>query len=98
MAVAWDSIQTERRGEKLSKYGPLSADLRRQFPGYSVVIVPVVLGSLGVVSNHLVKDLCRLPPYGVAKAWESVTGMQRSVLCSTVQILRTHLTAAELVA
>ena len=98
MAVAWDSIQTERHGEKLSKYGPFSADLRRQFPGYSVVIVPVVLGSLGVVSNHLVEDLCRLPPYGVAKAWESVTGMQRSVLCSIVQILRTHLTAAELVA
>ena len=31
MAVAWDSIQEERRAEKQSKYKELCADLRRQF-------------------------------------------------------------------
>ena len=34
MAVAWDSLQVKRRAKKLSKYGDLCADLRRQFLGY----------------------------------------------------------------
>ena len=51
MAVAWDSLQVERRAEKLSKYGDLCADLRRQFPGYRLDVVPVVIGVLGTVTH-----------------------------------------------
>ena len=64
MAVAWDSLQIERRAEKLSKYGELCADLREQFPGYRLDIVPVVIGDLGTVTHHLVGDLGRLPTAG----------------------------------
>ena len=96
MAVAWDSIQVERRAEKLSKYGDLCADLRGQFPGYRLDIVPVVIGGLGTVTHHLVGDLGRLPT--AAKTESQITGMQRSVLCSTVRILRSHLSACELAA
>ncbi len=45
MAVAWDSIQEERRAEKQSKYRELCADLRRQFHGYRMGVVPVVIGA-----------------------------------------------------
>ena len=51
MAVAWDSIQEERRAEKQSKYKELSADLRRQFPGYCMDVVPVVIRGLGTVTQ-----------------------------------------------
>ena len=96
MAVAWDSIQEERRAEKQSKYKELCADLRRQFPGYRMDVVPVVIGGLGTVTHRLVEDLRRLPTAG--KAVSQIEGMQRSVLCSSVRILRDHLSACELAA
>ena len=96
MAVAWDSLQVERRAEKLSKYGDLCADLRRQFPGYRLDVVPVVIGVLGTVTHHLVRDLGRLPT--AAKTESQIEGMQCSVLCSSVRILRSHLSASELAA
>ena len=96
MAVAWDSLQVERRAEKLSKYGELCADLRGQYPGYRLDIVPVVIGALGTVTHHLVGDLGRLPTAG--KTVSQITGMQRSVLCSAARILRSHLSACELAA
>ena len=80
MAVAWDSLQVERRAEKLSKYGELCADLRGQFPGYHLDIVPVVIGDLGTATHHLVGDLDRFPTTG--KTVSQITGMQRFVLCS----------------
>ena len=43
MAVAWDSLQMERRAEKLSKYGELCANLRGQFPGYRLDSGPALL-------------------------------------------------------
>ena len=96
MAVAWDSIQEERRAEKQSKYKELCADLRRQFPGYHMDVVPVEIGALGTVTHRLVEDLRRLPTAG--KAVSQIDGMQCSVLCSYVRILRGHLSAYKLAA
>ena len=81
VAVAWDSLQVERRAEKLSKYGKLSADLRGQFPGYCLDIVPVVNGGLVMVTRHLVRDLGHLLPTA-GKTVSQMTGMQCAVLCS----------------
>ena len=96
MVVAWDSLQVERRAEKLSKYGELCADRRRQFPGYCLDVVPVVIGVLGMVTHHLVGVLGRLPT--AAKTESQIEGMQCSVLCSSMRILRSHLSASELAA
>ena len=96
MAVAWDSIQEERRAEEQSKYKELCADLRRQFPGYRMDVVPVVIGGLGTVIHCLVEGLRRLPTTG--KAVSQIEGMQRFVLCSSVRILRGHFSACELAA
>ena len=96
MAVAWDSIQEERRAEKQSKYKELCTDLRRQFPSYRMDVVPVVIRGLGTVTHHLVEDLRCLPTVG--KTMSQIEGMQRSVLCSSVRILRGHLSACKLTA
>ena len=66
MAVAWDSIQEETRTEKQSKYGELRADLRTQFPGYHMNLVPVVIGGLGIGTHRLVEDLRCIPTVGKA--------------------------------
>ena len=96
MAVAWNSLQVERRAEKLTKYGELCANLRGQFPGYRLDIVPVVIRDLGTVTHHLVGDLDRLPT--AEKTVSQITGTQHSVLCSATRILRSHLSACELAA
>ena len=96
MAVAWDFIQEERRAEKQSKNKELCADLRRQFSGYRMDVVPVVIWGLGTVTHCLVEDLHSLPTAG--KAVSQIEGMQRSVLCSSVRVLRGHLSACELAA
>ena len=58
--------------------------------------MPVVIGGLVTVAHQLVSDLGRLP---TAEETESqIEGMQRSVLCSAVRILRGHLSVSELTA
>ena len=74
MVVAWDSLQVERRAEKLSKYRDLCANLRRQFPGYRLELVPVVIRVLGTVTHHLVGGLGCLPT--TAKTESQTEGMQ----------------------
>ena len=93
MAMSWSgSIQEERRAGTTGN----SADLRRQFPGYHMDVVLVVVGGLGTVTHRLVEDLRHLITAG--KAVSQIEGMQRSVLCSSVRILRGHLSACELAA
>lgn len=41
----------EREIEKKSKYQNLTADLAKQWKGYEVRVVPVVIGDLGVIKN-----------------------------------------------
>ena len=49
---------------KLDRYMPLSVELKRLYPEYSFVVVPVVIGATGLVTNSLVtslKDIGFLP-------------------------------------
>ena len=96
MAVAWDSILAERRAENLFKYDDLCADLRRQYPGHQLYKVLVVIGRLGTVTHQLMSDLGHLPT--TEKTETEIEGMQCSVLCSAVRILRGHLPVSELMA
>ncbi len=51
MACAWDSTVEKWERDKRAKYMDLAADLAKQWQGYKVVPVPVVLGNLGLVRN-----------------------------------------------
>ena len=59
-------------------------------------VVPVVIRDLGTVTQCLVDDLRCLPTAG--KAVSQIEGVQRSVLCSSVQILKGHFSACKLAA
>ena len=69
--------EEERRAKKQSKYRELCADLRRQFSGYRMDVVQVVIRGLGTVTHCLVEDLRQLPTMG--KVVSQIEGMQRSV-------------------
>ena len=47
VACAWEPLIMECGREKRCKYQELAADLARQYPGYRITVVPVVLGELG---------------------------------------------------
>ena len=58
VAIAWEPLVKERTKQKQRKYQELAAELARQWPGYRVKVVPVVLGSMGLVTDlqkHLMK-------------------------------------------
>ena len=58
-AVPWDRNVVMTENEKIARYSPLALEVRR-LHGVTTKIVPVVVGSLGVVSKRLegfLKDL-----------------------------------------
>ena len=89
MSVPADSNINGRWQEKFQKYQKLAADMRKQFRGYRIKVVPMIIGALGTVDT-LLEDLRGIPKLSKS-AVEVMRAMQRTVLCSAVRILRRHL-------
>lgn len=94
VACDWDRIVEQREREKQAKYGDLVADLARQWQGYKVVIVPVVIGDLGLVYNlrRQTRKGKLLNPTEIKKF---AAEAQREVLCWAVKILKRTLATPE---
>ena len=86
MSVPTDSNINGRWQEKFQKYQKLAADMRKQFRGYRIKVVPMIIGALGTVDT-LMEDLSGIPKLSKS-AVEVMRAMQRTVLCSAVRILR----------
>ena len=56
MSVPTDSNINGRWQEKFQKYQKLAADMRKQFKGYRIKVVPMRIGALGTVDT-LLEDL-----------------------------------------
>ena len=89
MSVPTDSNINGRWQEKFQKYQKLAADMRKQFRGYRIKVVPMIIGALGTVDT-LLEDLRGIPKLSRGVV-EVMRAMQRTVLCSAVRILRQHL-------
>ena len=89
MSVPTDSNINGRWQEKFQKYQKLAADMRKQFRGYRIKVVPMIVGALGTVET-LLEDFRGIPKLSKS-AVEVMRAMQRTVLCSVVRILRRHL-------
>ena len=90
MAVAWASLQVENELRSCPRRGTF-VPTEETVPGYCLDVVPVVITP---ITHYLVGDLGRLP----TKTESQIGGMQHSVLCSSMRILRSHLSASELAA
>ena len=86
MSVPTDSNINGRWQEKFQKYQKLAADMRKEFKGYRFKVVPMIIGALGTVDT-LLEDLRGIPKL-LKSAVEMMRAMQRTVLSSTVRILR----------
>ena len=80
-AVPWGRNVVRKEEEKITKYSPLALEVRRMY-GMSTKIIPIVIGSLGVVSKNLpgyLRDL-QVP--------DVLGGLQTSAVVGTTIILR----------
>ena len=89
MSVPTDGNINGRWQEKFQKYQKLAADMRKQFSGYRIKVVPMIIGALGTVET-LLEDLRGIPKLS-KRGVEVMRAMQRTVLFSVVRILRRHL-------
>ena len=80
-SVPWDKNVLLKEEEKVSKYIPLAKEIRKVHR-VSTKIVPIILGSLGTITNQLKGHLREL---GMEKLLGS---LQTSVLIGTHNILR----------
>ena len=80
-AVPWDKNVWVRENDKVGKYSPLALEVRRMH-GVNTRVVPIVVGSLGVVSNRLGGYLKEL---GIP---DVLGGLQTSAIVGTANIIR----------
>ena len=50
--VPWDKNVVMKEGEKMTKYAPLADEVGKMH-GISTTVVPIVVGSLGIVTSRL---------------------------------------------
>ena len=90
MACAYDSLLREREQEKANKYQELAADMACQNPGYSVKVVPLVIGDLGSIGG-LAESLRTAPIFTPRQLSAVLDAMQSSVIYASTRILKRHL-------
>ena len=90
VACAYEPCLLEREIEKRRKYLPLATDLARQFEGYRTRVTPVVMGDLGTV-GRLRTHLTESGVFWQDQVDRVVCGIQREVLCGSVDLLTKHL-------
>eukprot|EP01129_Flabellula_baltica_P005750 TRINITY_DN20_c1_g1_i1.p1 TRINITY_DN20_c1_g1~~TRINITY_DN20_c1_g1_i1.p1 ORF type:complete len:1239 (+),score=202.34 TRINITY_DN20_c1_g1_i1:142-3858(+) len=57
VAVPYDRLVKDRIKDKYERYKPLAEALRKKYPEYEVTVFPIVIGSLGGFSSHLMNQL-----------------------------------------
>ena len=89
-AVAWEPLLAERERQKADKYQELAADLATQHPWWRVVVVPIVIGCLGILRS-LRRNLYGLGLLTRREVDRLAKEIQFETLCSGVRLLRRHL-------
>lgn len=74
---------TVKEDEKLKKYTSLAADFHQMY-NMPVTIIPVVLGSTGIVSKHCLSFLKKIPEFSM----RLFSHLQKATLIGTVRLLQ----------
>ena len=82
IAVPADKRIGEKEDEKIEKYQDLKREIARMWNMRTVQVVPIVVGSLGTVTNNLDKWLGKL------NVKISISLLQKTTLPGTARILR----------
>lgn len=83
----------EAHMEKTEKYEAFRVDLAKMHPGWTVTVVPVIMGSLGVYhKDEMTRILLKNFPEMDRKALKKVLkDMQRAAILGTVRVVKNHL-------
>ena len=81
-AVPFDNNVVRKEDEKIYNYENLTTELRGMYGLSTAIVVPIVVGSLGVVSSRLAGNLKKL---GIG---DVIGGLQTSAIIGTAAILR----------
>ncbi len=90
VAVSWEPRVTERTTEKKRKYQALAADLAKRWKEYRIMVIPVVIGSMGLVTD-LRSQLDRANIFDPKEITKLMGEMQREALCGAVRIIKRHM-------
>ena len=82
IAVPGDSRVKEKEGEKVEKYQMLKDEISRLWRLRKVIVIPVVVGALGLISKDFKKHLEK------ADGRIRIEIIQKTVLLGTARILR----------
>ena len=71
-------------------YVPLAAELQRVYTEYRFEVTPIIIGSLGVITNVLQQNLSKL---GIPKDRmnKTINDIQKKALIGSVKIVRTFM-------
>ena len=86
-SVPFDANVVRKEDEKVGNYEELRVEVCRLNPGMSAIVVPIVVGSLGVVSDRLARWIKLL---GIP---DVIGGLQTTALIGTAAILKKVLSA-----
>ena len=86
MSCPWLDNRARKDTEKTEKYKPLRWELTRQYPGYKIVQLNVIMDVLGEWSKELDVEMNKI--FG-ARSSDVLKRMQEAVLSSSLNIART---------
>ena len=90
VACAWDPLVLEREQEKWHKYEPLARDIATRYRESAVIVIPIVIGTLGVVGS-LHNRLTRLGLFPASMLDTVIGDLQLEAIRASAQIIRGHL-------
>ena len=76
VACAWDGLVGRRELEKRKKYDPLKADQAVTNEGYTVSVIPVVMGALGT-AGAIRQQLARTQVLDKEDCWKTAKKIQK---------------------
>ena len=90
MSCPADVNVVAKEEEKRTKYTPLLFSLKRTYPEYKIIFLPVIIGVMGGIHQSLVDSLATIGCLSREDARRLATGMQKAVILGSLRLLRAH--------
>ena len=88
-SVPFDGNVIDKNQEKHTKYADLAFEMSRLHPKFTVVRLPIVLGSLGLVPPDILTEIKRVPGFVTGStAFLTLCEMQKVAVLGSLYILR----------
>ena len=87
MSCLWNENRKQKDEKKNRKYAPLRWKIKKQYPGYKITQMNIIMDVLGGFSEGLISSLRKI--LGAQRSRDVLGRMQKSVLNGSLNIART---------